>query len=177
MISESAGMFPQRWTRVKAALYKHHSAFLTNTFCISMFSGKTLVCCACVSSCLCAVSNSFICVCVSAAFKLSCAPPQPPLHGDVWVSSLHSGGQAFFSCQTGFRLQGSVVLTCCNASTPYWIGKEPHCEGETAGRQRTWNTSLLDNLSQKSVLSVCCAAYWITTVSEAESCRRTHLVR
>lgn len=68
---------------------------------------------------------------LSAAFVLSCVFPQRPLYGDVSVNSLHSGGEAFFSCLTGYQLQGPSVLTCRNASTPYWSGKEPHCLGKT----------------------------------------------
>uniref|UniRef100_A0A1A7YAE0 Seizure related 6 homolog n=1 Tax=Iconisemion striatum TaxID=60296 RepID=A0A1A7YAE0_9TELE len=67
------------------------------------------------------------------AFVLSCVFPRQPLHGDVSVSSLHSGGEAFFSCLTGYRLQGPSVLTCHNASTPYWSGKEPHCHAACGG--------------------------------------------
>ncbi|XP_068441686.1 seizure protein 6 isoform X2 [Clinocottus analis] len=67
------------------------------------------------------------------AFVLSCVFPQRPLFGDVSVSSLHSGGEAFFSCLTGYQLQGSNVLTCRNASTPYWCGKEPHCQAACGG--------------------------------------------
>ncbi|XP_041851043.1 seizure protein 6-like [Melanotaenia boesemani] len=67
------------------------------------------------------------------AFVLSCIFPRRPLYGDVSVNSLHSGGKAFFSCRTGYRLQGSTVLTCCNASTPYWSGKKPHCLAACGG--------------------------------------------
>ncbi|XP_062242500.1 seizure protein 6-like isoform X1 [Platichthys flesus] len=66
-------------------------------------------------------------------FVLSCVFPQRPLYGDVSVSSLHSGGEAFFSCLTGYQLQGTSVLTCRNASTPYWSGKEPHCLAACGG--------------------------------------------
>ncbi|XP_034460164.1 seizure protein 6 homolog isoform X1 [Hippoglossus hippoglossus] len=66
-------------------------------------------------------------------FVLSCVFPQRPLYGDVSVSSLHSGGEAFFSCLTGYQLQGPSVLTCRNASTPYWSGKEPHCLAACGG--------------------------------------------
>lgn len=87
---------------------------------------------------LCLISSS---VCVSAAFVLSCVFPQRPHYGDVSVSSLHSGGEAFFSCLTGYQLQGSSVLTCRNASTPYWRGKEPHCRGEAIRTRRKDNHS------------------------------------
>lgn len=64
------------------------------------------------------------------AFVLSCVFPRRPAYGDVSVSGLHSGGEAFFSCLTGYRLQGLSVLTCRNASTPYWSGQEPRCLGK-----------------------------------------------
>lgn len=70
----------------------------------------------------------------SAAFVLSCVFPRRPLYGDVTVSSLHSGGEALFSCLTGYQLQGPRVLTCRNASTPYWSGKEPQCLGESKSK-------------------------------------------
>uniref|UniRef100_A0A4W6CDE6 Seizure related 6 homolog n=1 Tax=Lates calcarifer TaxID=8187 RepID=A0A4W6CDE6_LATCA len=66
-------------------------------------------------------------------FMLSCVFPQRPLYGDVSVNSLHSGGEAFFSCLNGYKLQGPNVLTCRNASTPYWSGKEPHCLAACGG--------------------------------------------
>lgn len=83
----------------------------------------------------------FLCLSLSAAFVLSCVFPQRPLYGDVSVSSLHSGGEAFFSCLSGYQLHGPSVLTCRNASTPYWSGKEPHCLGE---RKRGETTSILE---------------------------------
>lgn len=46
------------------------------------------------------------------------------------VSGLHSGGEASFSCLTGYRLSGPGVLTCRNASAPYWSGRAPRCLGE-----------------------------------------------
>lgn len=64
------------------------------------------------------------------AFVLSCNFPRRPAYGDVSVSGLHSGGEAFFSCLTGYQLQGPAVLTCRNATTPYWSGEEPRCLGE-----------------------------------------------
>uniref|UniRef100_A0A674MYW9 Seizure related 6 homolog n=1 Tax=Takifugu rubripes TaxID=31033 RepID=A0A674MYW9_TAKRU len=67
------------------------------------------------------------------AFVLSCVFPRRPAYGDVSVSGLHSGGEAFFSCLTGYRLQGAGVLTCTNASTPYWSGEEPRCLASCGG--------------------------------------------
>uniref|UniRef100_A0A668AP43 Seizure related 6 homolog n=1 Tax=Myripristis murdjan TaxID=586833 RepID=A0A668AP43_9TELE len=67
------------------------------------------------------------------AFVLSCTFPQRPAYGDVSVTSLHSGGEAFFFCLTGYQLQGPNTLTCRNASTPYWSGKEPQCLAACGG--------------------------------------------
>ncbi|XP_034024867.1 seizure protein 6-like [Thalassophryne amazonica] len=67
------------------------------------------------------------------AFVLSCVFPRRPAYGDVSVSSLHSGGEAFFFCLNGYRLQGPSVLSCRNASTPYWSGKEPQCLASCGG--------------------------------------------
>nr|XP_033952694.1 LOW QUALITY PROTEIN: seizure protein 6 homolog [Pseudochaenichthys georgianus] len=67
------------------------------------------------------------------AFVLSCVFPRRPFYGDVSVSSLHSGGEAFFFCLSGYQLQGPAVLTCRNASTPYWSGKEPQCLAACGG--------------------------------------------
>uniref|UniRef100_A0AAR2JM27 Seizure related 6 homolog a n=1 Tax=Pygocentrus nattereri TaxID=42514 RepID=A0AAR2JM27_PYGNA len=61
------------------------------------------------------------------AFVLSCAYPQSPANGEVSVSSLHAGGEAYFFCLTGYQLQGPSSLTCRNATMPYWSGKEPKC--------------------------------------------------
>ncbi|CAL9684647.1 unnamed protein product [Knipowitschia caucasica] len=67
------------------------------------------------------------------AFVLSCPFPPSPQFGEVSVSSLHSGGQAFFSCLTGYQLQGPRTLTCRNTTTPYWSGKEPRCRAACGG--------------------------------------------
>lgn len=68
----------------------------------------------------------------STAFVLSCAFPIEPAGGDVSVTHLHAGGEAFFRCFTGYKLQGPKMLTCRNATTPYWSGKEPQCVGKTS---------------------------------------------
>uniref|UniRef100_A0A4W5K911 Seizure related 6 homolog n=1 Tax=Hucho hucho TaxID=62062 RepID=A0A4W5K911_9TELE len=61
------------------------------------------------------------------AFVLSCAFPKEPANGEVSVTHLHAGGEAYFQCLTGYQLQGPTMLTCRNATTPYWSGKEPKC--------------------------------------------------
>ncbi|KTG40522.1 hypothetical protein cypCar_00002802 [Cyprinus carpio] len=61
------------------------------------------------------------------AFVLSCNFPDRPAYGDVSVTSLHAGGEAYFYCFSGYQLQGPSTLTCRNATTPYWSGKVPRC--------------------------------------------------
>ncbi|KAG7223328.1 hypothetical protein INR49_015684, partial [Caranx melampygus] len=67
------------------------------------------------------------------AFVLSCAFPKEPAGGEVSVTHLHAGGEAFFRCFTGYKLQGPKMLTCRNATTPYWSGKEPQCVASCGG--------------------------------------------
>ncbi|CAJ1064274.1 seizure protein 6 homolog isoform X2 [Xyrichtys novacula] len=67
------------------------------------------------------------------AFVLSCSFPKEPAGGEVSVTHLHAGGEAFFSCFTGYKLQGPKMLTCRNATTPYWSGKEPKCVASCGG--------------------------------------------
>ncbi|KAL4647199.1 hypothetical protein GN956_G7842 [Arapaima gigas] len=67
------------------------------------------------------------------AFVLSCPFPQRPAYGDVSVTSLHAGGEAYFYCFTGYQLLGPSMLTCRNATTPYWSGREPRCLAACGG--------------------------------------------
>ncbi|XP_034540433.1 seizure protein 6 homolog isoform X1 [Notolabrus celidotus] len=67
------------------------------------------------------------------AFVLSCSFPKEPAGGEVSVTHLHAGGEAFFNCFTGYKLQGPKMLTCRNATTPYWSGKEPRCVASCGG--------------------------------------------
>ncbi|XP_029957684.1 seizure protein 6 homolog isoform X2 [Salarias fasciatus] len=67
------------------------------------------------------------------AFVLSCTFPKEPASGEVSVTHLHPGGEAFFRCSTGYKLLGPKMLTCRNATTPYWSGKEPRCVASCGG--------------------------------------------
>nr|XP_046267078.1 seizure protein 6 homolog isoform X3 [Scatophagus argus] len=67
------------------------------------------------------------------AFVLSCSFPKEPAGGEVSVTHLHPGGEAYFRCFTGYKLQGPKMLTCRNATTPYWSGKEPQCVASCGG--------------------------------------------
>ncbi|XP_069038294.1 seizure 6-like protein [Lepisosteus oculatus] len=66
-------------------------------------------------------------------FRLSCALPRRPHHGDVSVLDLHAGGMAKFRCHLGYHLQGEPQLTCLNASRPHWSSHEPTCRALCGG--------------------------------------------
>ncbi|XP_034034667.1 seizure protein 6 homolog [Thalassophryne amazonica] len=67
------------------------------------------------------------------AFVLSCSFPKEPAGGEVSVTHLHPGGEAYFRCFTGYKLQGPKMLSCRNATTSYWSGKEPRCVASCGG--------------------------------------------
>nr|XP_056721397.1 seizure protein 6 homolog [Euleptes europaea] len=67
------------------------------------------------------------------AYLLSCVFPTRPAYGDVSVTSLHSGGSAYFSCATGYQLVGQAHLTCLNATSPFWSSREPTCVAACGG--------------------------------------------
>nr|XP_020496633.1 seizure protein 6 homolog isoform X1 [Labrus bergylta] len=102
------------------------------------------------------------------AFVLSCVFPQRPLYGDVSVSSLHSGGEAFFSCLTGYQLQGPSVLTCRNASTPYWSGKEPHCLAACGGLMRNITVGRIVSPGFPSNYSNNLTCHWLLEAPEGQ---------
>ncbi|XP_054456055.1 seizure protein 6 homolog [Anoplopoma fimbria] len=102
------------------------------------------------------------------AFVLSCVFPQRPLYGDVSVSSLHSGGEAFFSCLTGYQLQGSSVLTCRNASTPYWSSKEPHCLAACGGLMKNITVGRIVSPGFPSNYSNNLTCHWLLEAPEGQ---------
>ncbi|XP_039633933.1 seizure protein 6 isoform X2 [Perca fluviatilis] len=106
------------------------------------------------------------------AFVLSCVFPRRPLYGDVSVSSLHSGGEAFFSCLSGYMLQGSSLLTCRNASTPYWSGKEPHCLAACGGLIRNVTVGRIVSPGFPSNYSNNLTCHWLL---EAPEGHRLHI--
>lgn len=106
------------------------------------------------------------------AFVLSCIFPQRPLYGDVTVNSLHSGGEAFFSCLTGYQLQGPSVLTCRNASTPYWSGKEPHCLASCGGLMKNITVGRIVSPGFPSNYSNNLTCHWLL---EAPESHRLHI--
>eukprot|EP00064_Thunnus_orientalis_P021776 superscaffoldBa00006836_g21944 len=91
-----------------------------------------------------------------------------PLYGDVSVSSLHSGGEAFFSCLTGYQLQGPSVLTCRNASTPYWSGKEPHCLAACGGLIRNVTVGRIVSPGFPSNYSNNLTCHWLLEAPEGQ---------
>ncbi|KAI3354684.1 hypothetical protein L3Q82_019174 [Scortum barcoo] len=105
---------------------------------------------------------------VSSAFVLSCVFPQRPLYGDVSVSSLHSGGEAFFSCLTGYQLQGPSVLICRNASTPYWSGKEPRCLAACGGLIRNITVGRIISPGFPSNYSNNLTCHWLIEAPEGQ---------
>uniref|UniRef100_A0A3Q2V7G0 Seizure related 6 homolog n=1 Tax=Haplochromis burtoni TaxID=8153 RepID=A0A3Q2V7G0_HAPBU len=104
----------------------------------------------------------------SPAFVLSCVFPKQPLYGDVSVSSLHSGGQAFFSCLTGYKLQGSSVLTCRNSRTPYWSGKEPKCLAACGGLVRNITVGRIVSPGFPSNYSNNLTCHWLLEAPEGQ---------
>uniref|UniRef100_A0A671SCD7 Seizure protein 6-like n=1 Tax=Sinocyclocheilus anshuiensis TaxID=1608454 RepID=A0A671SCD7_9TELE len=70
------------------------------------------------------------------AFALSCASLQAPENGEVSVTGLQVEGVAYFSCLIGYQIQGPSSLTCRNATTPYWSGREPRCQVACGGMMR-----------------------------------------
>ncbi|XP_065116659.1 seizure protein 6 homolog isoform X2 [Paramisgurnus dabryanus] len=70
------------------------------------------------------------------AFPLSCISPRVPDNANMSVTDLQVGSVAYFFCLNGYRLKGSTSITCQNATTPYWSGKEPTCQAACGGTLR-----------------------------------------
>ena len=54
-----------------------------------------------------------------------CPPPKILLHGEQDINELTVGGTVSYTCNTGFRLEGSRLLTCLHNKT--WSGQVPSC--------------------------------------------------
>ncbi|XP_056138840.1 seizure protein 6 homolog [Lampris incognitus] len=106
------------------------------------------------------------------AFVLSCTFPQRPAHGDVSVSSLHSGGTALFYCLKGYQLRGLNTLTCRNASTPYWSDKEPQCLATCGGLIRNITSGRIVSPGFPSNYSNNLTCHWLL---EAPEGHRLHI--
>ncbi|MBN3311799.1 SE6L1 protein, partial [Atractosteus spatula] len=99
-------------------------------------------------------------------FRLSCALPRRPHHGDVSVLDLHAGGMAKFRCHLGYHLQGEPQLTCLNTSRPHWSSHEPTCRVKTGPAVQTQAfrncfLSLLLSLRQRSAEGQCRTLQWV----------------
>ncbi|XP_028321319.1 seizure protein 6 homolog isoform X2 [Gouania willdenowi] len=102
------------------------------------------------------------------AYVLSCAIPNRPLYGDISVSSLHPGGEALFSCLSGYQLKGLRVLTCHNASTPYWNGKEPYCKAACGGLIRNITVGQIISPGFPSNYSNNMTCHWLLEAPEGQ---------
>ncbi|XP_062329437.1 seizure protein 6 homolog [Osmerus eperlanus] len=102
------------------------------------------------------------------AFVLSCTFPQRPAYGDVSVSSLHSGGEAYFSCLIGYQLQGPNTLTCRNASTPYWSGNEPRCLAACGGMVKNATVGRIVSPGFPSNYSNNLTCHWLLEAPEGQ---------
>ncbi|XP_036417450.1 seizure protein 6 isoform X2 [Colossoma macropomum] len=102
------------------------------------------------------------------AFVLSCNFPERPAYGDVSVSSLHAGGEAYFYCFTGYQLQGPSTLTCRNASTPFWSGKEPQCVAACGGMVKNATLGRIVSPGFPSNYSNNLTCHWVLEAAEGQ---------
>ncbi|XP_063811977.1 seizure protein 6 homolog [Pseudophryne corroboree] len=106
------------------------------------------------------------------AYLLSCGFPQRPAYGDVSVTSLHPGGEAYFYCNTGYKLRGPHVLTCLNATRPFWSSRAPQCAAACGGLIRNITTGRLVSPNFPGNYSNNLTCHWVL---EAPIAQRLHL--
>uniref|UniRef100_A0A8C5PHE7 Seizure related 6 homolog n=1 Tax=Leptobrachium leishanense TaxID=445787 RepID=A0A8C5PHE7_9ANUR len=106
------------------------------------------------------------------AYVLSCGFPRRPAYGDVSVTSLHPGGEAYFYCNTGYQLRGSHILTCLNATRPFWSNRAPQCEAACGGLIRNITTGRLVSPNFPGNYSNNLTCHWVL---EAPPAQRLHL--
>ncbi|XP_075449191.1 seizure protein 6 homolog [Ascaphus truei] len=106
------------------------------------------------------------------AYVLSCGFPRRPVYGDVSVTSLHPGGEAYFYCNTGYQLHGPPTLTCLNATRPFWGGRAPQCVAACGGLIRNITTGRLVSPNFPGNYSNNLTCHWVL---EAPSEQRLHL--
>ncbi|XP_056675522.1 seizure protein 6 homolog isoform X1 [Monodelphis domestica] len=106
------------------------------------------------------------------AYLLSCSFPQHPAYGDVAVTSLHPGGKARFHCTTGYQLQGARVITCLNATRPFWDSREPICIAACGGVIRNATTGRIVSPGFPGNYSNNLTCHWLL---EAPMGQRLHL--
>ncbi|XP_056415027.1 seizure protein 6 homolog isoform X1 [Hyla sarda] len=106
------------------------------------------------------------------AYILSCGFPRRPPYGDVSVTSLHPGGEAYFYCNTGYQLHGPHVLTCLNATRPFWSSRAPQCIAACGGLIRNITTGRLVSPNFPGNYSNNLTCHWVL---EAPPAQRLHL--
>uniref|UniRef100_A0A8B9PI13 Seizure related 6 homolog n=1 Tax=Apteryx owenii TaxID=8824 RepID=A0A8B9PI13_APTOW len=106
------------------------------------------------------------------AYLLSCPFPARPADGDVSVTSLHPGGDARFRCAAGYQLQGARVLSCRNATRPFWSAREPRCVAACGGAIRNATVGRIVSPGFPSNYSNNLTCHWLL---EAPAGHRLHL--
>ncbi|KAM4701053.1 seizure protein 6 homolog isoform 2-T2 [Discoglossus pictus] len=106
------------------------------------------------------------------AYLLSCGFPRRPAYGDVSVTSLHPGGEAYFYCNTGYQLHGPHILTCLNATRPFWSNRAPQCIAACGGLIRNITTGRLVSPNFPGNYSNNLTCHWVL---EAPPAQRLHL--
>uniref|UniRef100_G3U3A5 Seizure related 6 homolog n=1 Tax=Loxodonta africana TaxID=9785 RepID=G3U3A5_LOXAF len=106
------------------------------------------------------------------AYLLSCHFPRRPAYGDVTVTSLHPGGSARFHCATGYQLKGARLLTCLNATQPFWDSQEPVCIAACGGVIRNATTGRVVSPGFPGNYSNNLTCHWLLEAPEGQ---RLHL--
>uniref|UniRef100_A0A8D1B4I1 Seizure related 6 homolog n=1 Tax=Sus scrofa TaxID=9823 RepID=A0A8D1B4I1_PIG len=106
------------------------------------------------------------------AYLLSCHFPRHPAYGAVTVTSLHPGGSACFHCATGYQLKGARLLTCLNATRPFWDSQEPVCIAACGGVIRNATTGRIVSPGFPGNYSNNLTCHWLL---EAPESQRLHL--
>ncbi|KAM7067672.1 seizure protein 6 homolog isoform 1-T1 [Molossus nigricans] len=106
------------------------------------------------------------------AYLLSCHFPRRPVYGAVTVTSLHPGGSARFHCATGYQLKGARLLTCLNATQPFWDSQEPTCIAACGGVIRNATTGRIVSPGFPGNYSNNLTCHWLL---EAPESQRLHL--
>jgi len=90
----------------------------------------------------------------------------------VTVTSLHPGGSARFRCVTGYQLKGARLLTCLNATQPFWDFQEPVCIAACGGVTRNATTGRLISPGFPGNYSHNLTCHWLLEAPEGQ---RLHL--
>ncbi|XP_048970792.1 seizure protein 6 homolog isoform X6 [Canis lupus dingo] len=106
------------------------------------------------------------------AYLLNCHFPRRPAYGTVTVTSLHPGGSAHFYCATGYQLKGARLLTCLNATQPFWDSQEPVCIAACGGVTRNATTGRIVSPGFPGNYSNNLTCHWLLEAPEGQ---RLHL--